>query len=143
MAEGGKPTEAKELHTGESLCPTGIVNPHQAAHHQQLIKDTLEDFQCRVDEGHIKDILKQLIEEMKSIISRVYEPINQVDVLVILRATPNPLYTALRPVSEELERYLEDIMPDEEIPQVKKWQLRYLKSSQSPTTKRYAGVAVQ
>ena len=53
---------------------------------------------------------------MKNIISRVYEPINQADLLAILRATPDPSCTALRPVLEELERYLADIMPDEEIP---------------------------
>ena len=116
MAEGGEPTKAKELYTGESLGPAGVVNLHQAAHHQQLMKDTLEDFQCRIDEGHVKDILKQLIEEMKNIISRVYKPINQADILAILWATLNPSCTALRPVSEESERYLEDLMPDEEIP---------------------------
>ena len=33
MAEGGEPTEVKELHTGESLGSMGVVNPHQAAHH--------------------------------------------------------------------------------------------------------------
>ena len=44
MAEGGKATETKELDTGESLDPTGTVNLHQGAHHQQLMKDALEDF---------------------------------------------------------------------------------------------------
>ena len=46
MAEGGKPTQVKEPHTDEPLGPMGIVNICQAAHHQQLIKDMLEDFQC-------------------------------------------------------------------------------------------------
>ena len=36
--------------------------------------------------------------------------------MAILRATPNPSCTALRAATEEAERYLEDIMPDEEIP---------------------------
>ena len=99
MAEGGEPTQVKEPHTDEPLGPMGIVNIHQAAHHQQLIKDVLEDFQCRTDEGLVKDVFKQLIEEMRSIISRVYEPIKQADILVILRATSNPSCTTLRAVS--------------------------------------------
>ena len=56
MAEGDKPTQVKGSHTDEPLGPTGIVNTRQAAHHQQLIKDMLEDFQCRIDEGHVKDV---------------------------------------------------------------------------------------
>ena len=120
MAEGGEPTPVKEPHTDEPLGPMGVVNICQAAHHQQLIKDMLEDFQCRIDEGLVKDIFKQLIEEMRSIISRVYKPINQADILMILWATPNPSCTALREVSKKSEQYLEDIMPDEEIPPGKK-----------------------
>ena len=45
MAEGGEQTQVKEPHTDEPLGPMGVVNICQAAHHQQLIKDTLEDFQ--------------------------------------------------------------------------------------------------
>ena len=116
MAEGGEPSQVKGSTTDEPLGPTGVVNTHQAAHHQRLIKDTLEDFQRRIEEGHIKYVFKQLIEEMRSIISRVHKPINQADKLAILWATPDPSCTALKEATEESERYLEDIMLDEVIP---------------------------
>ena len=53
---------------------------------------------------------------MRCLISRVHKPINQADILAILWATLDPSCTALRAATEEAERYLEDIMPDEEIP---------------------------
>ena len=128
MVEGGtpEPIEMKKAPEEETLGSMAIVNPCQAAHHQQLMKDAIQDFQHRIEGGDIKDILKQLIEEMKSIISRVYEPINQDNVLTILHATPDPMCTALRPVSAETEIYLEDVMPEEDIPpRSKRWQLKY------------------
>ena len=116
MAECGAPIEMKEAPAEEPLGPRGIVNPHQATHHQQLIKDAIQDFQHCIEGGDVKYILKQLVEEMKSIISRVYEPINQADMLTILQTTPNPMCTALRLVSAKTEMYLEDVMPEEDIP---------------------------
>ena len=42
--------------------------------------------------------------------------INQANILTILRATPDPMCMTLRPVSVETENYLEDVMPEEDIP---------------------------
>ena len=122
LAEGGLPNSSKpkDIPEEEPVGHIGVANRHQAAEHQQLMVDALQNFHRCIKDGEVKDVLKQLLEEMKEIISKVYEPINQANVLVILCTTPGPTCAALLLVSEEAEVYLEDIMPEEDIPSEKK-----------------------
>ena len=54
------------------------------------------------------------------IIKQVFPTISEANVIAILRAIPDCTCTALRDQSEEHERYLEEIMPDEDIPEGEK-----------------------
>lgn len=53
---------------------------------------------------------------MKTILSRVHNPIKQVDILTILCTILDPTCMALRPPSANMESYLEDVMLDEDAP---------------------------
>ena len=50
----------------------GIVNKHEVQHHKHLVEDALHDFKRHIESGIIKDVMKQLVKELKSIITRVY-----------------------------------------------------------------------
>ena len=54
------------------------------------------------------------------IIKWVFPTIYEANIIAILRAIPDCSCTALRDQSEECERYLEEIMPDEDIPEGEK-----------------------
>ena len=101
MAEGGP------SHSGEApiiindekadinldVEPAGIVNKWDAQHHKCLGEDALWDFKCCIEGGVIKDIMKQLVEEFKFIITRVYPAMEEANVVTVLCAIPD--YTCL------------------------------------------------
>ena len=75
MAEGGLPSTAmpmgKQTPVEEDepeLDPIGVINKREAMHHCQLISDAVQDFAQRIKDGEIRDILKQLIEEVQMVI---------------------------------------------------------------------------
>ena len=68
--------------------PSGIVNKCQTAHHRRLITDALQEFKRQCKAGEVKDILRQLLEDMKDIITRVYPNMVEADVKAVLRAIP-------------------------------------------------------
>ena len=124
MAEGGLPTTAppmgKRIPIEEDkpeVDPAGVINKREAMHHCQLISDAVQDFARWIKEGEIWDVLKQLVEEVQMVIKRVFPTIAKANVITILRAIPDCTCTALRDQSEEHERYLEEIMPEEDIPE--------------------------
>ena len=108
MVEGGSedPIVIQEEAEDEPLGPTGVINPKQVAHHQQLIKEALQDFQRRVKNGEIKDVLLQLIQEIMEILKRVYPPIAEANIMVIMHSIPDPTCLALRPMTMETEGML-------------------------------------
>ena len=54
------------------------------------------------------------------VIKQVFQTIAEANVITILRAIPDCTCTALNDQSEEHERYLEEIMPEEDIPEGEK-----------------------
>ena len=75
MAEGGLPSMAppigKPIPVEEDepeVDPAGRINKREAAHHCHLISDTLQDFSRWIRDGEIQDVLKQLIEEVQTVI---------------------------------------------------------------------------
>ena len=124
MAEGGLPPTAPPV---EKPIPVeedkpevdlvGVINKREAAHHHHLISNALQDFARWIRDGKIQDVLKQLIEEVQAVIKCVLTAITEADVITILRLIPDCTYTALRDQSEENEQYLEDLIPEEDIPE--------------------------
>ena len=64
--------------------PVGIVNIWELQHHKYLIEDALHDFKRCIESGSIKDVMKQLVEEFKSIITRVYLAMEEADIIAVL-----------------------------------------------------------
>ena len=127
MAEGGLPTAAPPMgqrnpveEDEPEVDPIGVINKREATHHRQLISDAVHDFKWQIKEGEIQDVLKQLIEEVQVIIKWVFPTIAEANIITILRAIPDCTCTALRDQSEEHEKYLEEIMPEEDIPEGEK-----------------------
>ena len=95
--------------------PAGVINKREAVHHCQLISDVVQDFTRQIKEGEILDVLKQLVEEVQVIIKCVFPAIAKANIITILRAIPDCTCMALRDQTDEHERYLEEIMPEEDI----------------------------
>ena len=123
MAEGGPSGSGKapiiinddEADINLDVEPAGIVNKWEAQHHKCLVEDALWDFKCHIEGGMVKDVMKQLVEEFKFIITRVYPAMEEADVTV-LHAIPDCTCLAMWPQMSEVEGMLEDIMPKEDIP---------------------------
>ena len=60
--------------------------------------------------------MKQLIEELKQIIVCVYPNMEEVDIVAVLQSLPDCTCLAMRLQMSEIEGMLEDIMPEEDIP---------------------------
>ena len=69
----------------------------------------------------IKDVMKQLVEEFKFIITRVYPAMEEVDVVTVLCVIQDCTCLAMQPQMSEVEGMLEDIMPKEDILSVRRW----------------------
>ena len=94
----------------------GVVNKHEAQHHKCLVQDALCEFKRHIESSIIKDVMKQLVQELKSIITRVYPAMEEADIIAVLCVIPDCTCLAMRPQTLEIKGMLEDIMPVEDIP---------------------------
>ena len=97
--------------------PSGVTNKCQAVHHRRLITDTLKEFKRQCKGGEVKDMLRQLLEDMKEVITRGYPSMVEVDVKAVLRSILDPTCLAMRWQTMEVEGHLEELIPDEDIPE--------------------------
>ena len=128
MAEGGTPApmvavepiiidDDEELPLEAEEEPSGVTNKCQAAHHRRLIAEALQEFKMQCKTGEVKDMLRQLLEDMKEVITRVYPSMVEADVKAVLRSIPDPTCLAMRPQTMVVEGCLEELIPDEDIPE--------------------------
>ena len=128
MAEGGPSGSGEapividndEADINLDVEPAGMVNKQEAQHHKCLVEDALLDFKCHIEGGVVKDMMKQLVEEFKFIITQVYPAMEEANVITMLHAIPDCTCLAMQPQTLEVEGMLEDIMPEEDIPISKK-----------------------
>ena len=71
--------------------------------------------EARIQDGEIKDVLKDAIEEIKSTISIIMPQMKDAEVLDVLRDTKDPTCLAICPQTEEIKGLLEEVIPSEEI----------------------------
>ena len=64
--------------------PVGVVKKHETQLHKWLLEDALHDFKRRIESRVIKDVMKQLVEEFKAIIMRVYPAMEEADIIAVL-----------------------------------------------------------
>ena len=86
---------------------------------QKITKDCMEQAVDRLKESakeeEISEIIKQFIDEVKSICKDVHTPMTGVDSKKVLHEMGDPYGLALRPQTEAIEDRLELAMPKEEI----------------------------
>ena len=66
-------------------------------------------------EEEIEEIMGPFIEEVKEICLEVYTPMESADVKKVLHTLGDPYGLALRPQTEDVERQLELVLPEEEV----------------------------
>ena len=92
------------------------LNPIEARHHVQCLTEAMLKMEGRIQDGEIKDVLRDAIEEIKSAISIIMPQMKDAEVLDVLRATKDPTCLAIHPQTEEIRGLLEEVIPSEEIP---------------------------
>ena len=102
--------EEHEVETHKAL------NPIEARHHVQCLTEAMLNMEARIQDGEIKDVLKDAIKEIKSAISIIMPQMKDADVLDVLRATKDPTCLAICLQTEEIEALLEEVIPSKEIP---------------------------
>ena len=115
---GDAPTiiDEEEADINLNIKLTGVINRWEVQHHKPLIEDALWDFRKRIEMGIIKDIMRQLVEEIKQIIIHMYPTMEEADIVVLLWVIPNCTCLAMWPQTSEVEGMLEELMPKQDIP---------------------------
>ena len=95
--------------------PSGVTNPRQAEDHKVRLDQAIEKLRDKAMEEEIEEIMGPFIEEVKEICLEVYAPMESADVKKVLHALGDPYGLALRPQTEDVERQLELVLPEEEV----------------------------
>ena len=94
----------------------GIINPHEDKEHISKMDRAIEELKRSTEEEEICKIMKDLIENVKMACMEVYAQITDADILRVLHSMVDPYGLALWQQTEEIERMMEVIMPEEELP---------------------------
>ena len=70
----------------------------------------------RIENGEERDVMKSAITQFKYIISQVVPQVAEADISIVSHSNSDPTCLALRPMTEEREEMLEEIMPLDDIP---------------------------
>ena len=92
------------------------LNPIEARYHVQRLSEAILNMEDRIKGGEIKDVLKDTIQEIKEAICIVMPSMMEANVLDILQSIKDPTCLTIRPQSEEVEGFLEEIIPSDNIP---------------------------
>ena len=95
--------------------PSGVTNPRQAEDHKVRLDQTITKLRDKAMDKEIEEIMGPFIEEVKEICSEVYGPMESADTTKVLHALGDPYGLALRPQTEDVERQLELVLPEEEV----------------------------
>ena len=94
--------EEQEVETHKAL------NPIEARHHVQCLTEAMLNMEAQIQDGEIKDVLKDAIKEIKNAILIIMPQMKDADMLDVLRAAKDPTCLAICPQMEELEVLLEE-----------------------------------
>ena len=100
---------------GEEASPSGVMNPRQVEDHKRCMEQTVDKLKESAKEEEISEIMKQFIDETKSICKDVYTPMTGTDSRKVLHVMGDFYGLALRPQTEAIEDRLELAMHEEEI----------------------------
>ena len=95
--------------------PSGVTNPRQAEDHKVHLDQTIKRLRDKARDEEIKEIMEPFIEEVKEICSEIYAPMESTDTKKVLHALGDRYGLTLRPQTEDVERQLELVLPEEEV----------------------------
>ena len=93
----------------------GIIKPQEAKEHWHKLDETIENLKKDANEEEIQEIMKDFIEVTKTACMEVHTPMAGADVSKVLHSMGDPYGLAIRQQTEEVERRLKVMMPEEEL----------------------------
>ena len=77
--------------------PYHAINPIEARHHVQRLNKAILMMEAKIEDGEIKDVLKDTIQEIKEAICIVMPSMKEANILDILRSIRDPICLAIHP----------------------------------------------
>ena len=107
--------ETEALGEGEEAIPHGATNPDQAAKYVQALDSIMEKIEEDAKEETTHDITREALKEMRNNMASLIPQMSEAIVNTVWASIKDPTCLTLRPVSEEIEKILEEMMPPEDI----------------------------
>ena len=101
-------SDEEELH--------GFINPTEAKAHVNALEDQMAKIRRKVEEKETTDLLEEILEAFKQILSDLTPAMQLADTRTISKAIHDKYLHTLLPRSDEVEETLQEILPDEELP---------------------------
>ena len=77
----------------------------------------MDEFKHHIKVGEVKGVTQKLVKDIKWSCAKVYAWILEASMLNITHLIKDPCRLALNPATEEIKNALEDIMPEEDMPE--------------------------
>ena len=101
-------SDEEELH--------GFINPTEAKAHVNALEDQMAKIRRKVEEKETTNLLDEILEAFKQILSDLIPAMQLADTRTISKAIRDKFFHMLLPRSDEVEETLQEILPDEELP---------------------------
>ena len=95
--------------------PHGAINLDQAMKYVQALEDTIEMMETNAKMEPAHNMVRDTLKEIKDIMMQLTPQISEATIDVVWKSIKDPICLTLRPVSEEIKRALEEMMPPEDI----------------------------
>ena len=96
--------------------PHGSINPLEARAHAESLDDIMATIEKQVKKKDTEDLLERTISDIKEALTNLTPSMQLADQSTVMRAVRDKCFNVLLPRSDELDQILEEIIPDEEIP---------------------------
>ena len=101
----------------EGTDPHGVINPEEARSHVEALDETMEMIQEKVDANDTKNITETVIGRIKITLVSTLTMMEDTNMETIVKAMKDRNFKVLLPRSDETDQILEEIIPEEEVPQ--------------------------
>ena len=96
---------------------SGVINPKESDTHRHKLLNAVNELKHHIKIREIKEVMQKLVKDIKWSCTKVYTPISEASMVNVVHAVKDPCGLALHLVTEEIKNALEDIMPDEDMPE--------------------------
>ena len=103
--------------TEEGHDPHRVINPKEARSHVDVLDETMEMIQAKMNTNKAENIADTAIERIKATLASTLSMMEDASMTTVVKAIKDCSFKVLLPRSDEVDQMLEEVIPMEEIPQ--------------------------